>query len=150
MMRVVMSGAIIVLTLVLTVASSGIVLCETDCAANAHAAAADTSMNDRFGHDAASHCGGGQTDSARHNSSTPNRNSSRNTKHTGVHLHPRIVATATAEIQISTPLKFSASVAILAGFDAAICARSVKTLWNDSSPPPINSPSAFSTGVLRF
>jgi hypothetical protein len=150
MMRVAFRGAITVLALVLVFASAGVVLCETDCVASERAASAGASMNDGFGHDTGSHCAGEPMDSARHDTSTPNRNSSGNTKHTGAHLHPRLVATATAEIQIAPAITLSDFAVTAPAFISNLFARAQGNLWTNDSSPPINSPEAFSTRVLRI
>ena len=149
MMRAVTRGLMIVLALVFAAASAGTVLCEMACAAVGHTEAA-AAMSDNASGIATSHCDGEQMDSARHDMPMPNRNSGGNTKHSGVHSHPRIVATTTARIQISPARTFSASEVNAVVLGSALFVRTGQTLWHDNSPPPINFPSVFATGVLRI
>jgi hypothetical protein len=149
MMRVAMRALMIVLALLLAVASAGTVLCEMDCAAGGHTQAA-AAMSDSASGLATSHCDGEQMDSARHDMPAPHGSSGGNTKHGGVHLHPRIMATTTPRIQISPSLRFSGAVTGQIVFSATLAARTVETFRNDGSPPPINFPSVFSSGVLRI
>jgi hypothetical protein len=143
-----MRAAIIVLALMLAVASAGMALCEMDCAAGGHAASA-TAMMEHATSAATSHCDGEQMDSAQHDAPAQHGSSSGNTKH-GVHLHPRIVATASARIQISPKRAFSDIAVNSAAFGSGIFARVEGNLWNHSSSPPINFLPVFSTGVLRI
>jgi hypothetical protein len=140
-------SAIIVLALVLAVASAGTVLCEMDCAVFGHAASAAAMTDGSYG-GATLHCQGEQNEIAHHQMPAPHRTSSGNTKHSGAHLHARIVATATARVQISPVVTFSAVIPV--AFGAAICARTDEASWNDSSSPPVNSPSVFASSVLRI
>jgi hypothetical protein len=147
MMRVAIRGQIVVLALVLAIASAGTVLCEMDCVAGGHAEAS-TALRDSASGAAASHCDGEQMDPPRHD--MPNSDSGGNTKHSGAHSHPRIVATPGAEVQLSRALTLSNFAVAPASFGSAVIASIEGNLRNNNSSPPINSPSAFSTGVLRI
>lgn len=141
-------GAISLLVLMLVVASAGTVMCEMDCAAGGLADAAAARCAGAGGV-ATSHCNGEQMDSSRHDIPMPNGSPSGNTKHSGAHLHPRIVATAGAEVQISpAPISDFAVTPVSSG--PAIFARIEENLRNNNSSPPITPPSVFSTGVLRI
>jgi hypothetical protein len=148
MFRVAMRGSIVVLALVLVAAGAGTVLCEMDCAAGGHAEAAFAITATASGV-ATSHCDGEQMDSARQDMPSPHGSSNGNTKHSA-HLHPRIVATTTARIQISPKPTFSDFAVGSIVIGAAISARIEGSLRNYGSPPPISSPPVFSTGVLRI
>jgi hypothetical protein len=89
-------------------------------------------------------------ESARHDMPSPDGNSGGPTKHTGAHLHPRIVATATARIHISPALTFSDFVATPVSFGSAIFARIEANFRSNNSSPPINYPSVYSSSVLRI
>jgi hypothetical protein len=149
MMRVAIRGSIVVLALVLAVASAGTVLCEMDCAAGGHAEAA-AAMSDSASGVATSHCDGEQMDSARHDMPSPHGSSGGNTQHSVVHLHLRIVATVGAKAQISPPRILSNFAITPVSFGSAILVRLEANFQNNNSSPPIKSPSAFSTGVLRI
>jgi|SRR5579864_896479 len=149
MMRVAIRGSIVVLALVLAAASAGTVLCEMDCAAGGHAEAA-ASLSDSASGVATSHCDGEQMDSARHDMPTPHGSSGGNTKHSGAHSHLRIVATVSAEVQISPALILSNFAGTPVSFSSAILARRGANFWNRNSSPPIKSPPVFSAGVLRI
>ena len=149
MMRVAIRGQIVVLALVLAIASAGTVLCEMDCVAGGHIDSA-TATSDSASGVATSHCDGEQMDSARHDNPIPNSDSGGNTKHNGAHSHLRIVATATARIQIS-PVQILSDFAVTPVSSGAAISESVAGKFrNNSSSPPLKSPSVFSTGVLRI
>jgi hypothetical protein len=149
MMRVAIRGQIVVLALVLAIASAGTVLCEMDCVAGGHIDSA-TTMSDSASGVATSHCDGEQTDSPRHDVPAPHGSSDGNTKHSGGHSHPRIVATATASIQILPQRTFSNLAVISDLFSSCTFVGVEGNLRNNNSSPPINSPAVFSTGVLRI
>jgi len=149
MLRVAMRGSMIVLALVFVFAGVGTMLCDMDCAAHGHAASTAAAI-DGAARTASAHCGGEQNETSRHNMPASQGSSSRNTKHTGVHLHPRIVATTTARIQISPALTLSDFAGAPVYFSSAIPGQVAGNSWSNNSSPPIKSPSIFSTGVLRI
>jgi hypothetical protein len=142
-------AAIIVVVLVLAVASAGTVLCEMDCIAGRHAAS-PAAVTDDAASVATSHCAGELIQSMPHEMPSPHGSSGGNTKHSGVHLHPRIQAITIAKIQISSSLAFSGSVVTRVPVSVGFSPRNNKTSWNSNSSPPINSPSFFASGVLRI
>jgi hypothetical protein len=147
-MRFLLRGLIIVLALVLAIASGGTVLCEMDCAAGGHASPA-AAINDGMASTPTSHCDGEQMDSSHHTLS-PHGSSTENPKRGGAHLHPRIVATVAAGIQI-LPKRTSSDFAVNSVVvGSGIFVRVEANLWNHNSSPPINLPSVFSAGVLRI
>jgi hypothetical protein len=149
MMRVAIRGQIVVLALVLAIASAGKVLCEMDCAAGGHTEAS-AALRDSASGAAASHCDGEQMDSPRPDMPAPHGSSDGNSKHSGAHSHLRIVATATARIQIS-PAQILSDFAVTPVSSGAAISESVAGKFrNNSSSPPLKSPSVFSTGVLRI
>jgi len=149
MMRVAIRGQIVVLALVLAIASAGTVLCEMDCVAGGHAEAA-TAMSDSASGAATSHCDGEQMDSARQDKTMPNGDTGGNTKHNGAHSHSRIIATTITRIQIS-PAQILSGFAVTTAFSGTTFLESVAgNFRNNSSSPPLESPSVFSTGVLRI
>ncbi len=145
-MRTAMRGLMIVLVMTLAVASAGTVLCGMDCAAGGHAESVAAIAPTNSG---ASHCDGEQTDSLMKDMSAHHGSSGGNKKH-GAHSHSGNVATVTAEIQILPTSILSDFAATPANFGAAIFARAGQYSWKTNSSPPINSPSVFSTGVLRI
>jgi hypothetical protein len=149
MRRDAMRGFMILLALIFAFASAGTVLCETNCAAGA-SAASGAGMPDGSEKVATSHCDGEQTDASRQDAPVHHRNSGGNTKHDGAHSHLRIVATASAEVQVSPALTFSNFAATPVNFGAALFARVEQNSWNNNSSPPLKSSSVFSTGVLRI
>ncbi len=144
-MRIAMRGIMILLAVVLIVASAGTVLCEMDCAAGGHAESAAMTPTNA----GASHCDGEQMDSASRELGAHHGSSDGNKKH-GAHLHSGNVATVTAQIQILPTITLLDFAAIPVNFGAAIFARAGQYSWKTNSSPPINSPSVFSTGVLRI
>jgi hypothetical protein len=149
MIRVAMRGSMIVLALVFAIANAGTVLCDMDCAAGGRTEAA-AAMGDGASGAATSHCSAEQMDSSRHDMPAPHNSSGGNTKHSAVHLHPRIVATATARIQISPRHTSSYFVTDSVPSSSGILARGEANLRNNNSSPPIESPPVFSSSVLRI
>jgi hypothetical protein len=149
MIRVAIRGQIVVLALVLTIASAGTVLCEMDCVAGGRTEAA-TAMRDSASGVATSHCDGEQMDSARQDMPARHGSSDGNTKHSGGHSHPRILATPGAKLQLSRALTLSSFAVIPISSGPASLGNVAGNSWNNSTSPPLKSPSAFSTGVLRI
>jgi hypothetical protein len=147
MIRVAMRGSMIVLALAFAIANAGTVLCERDCATGGHSEAA-AAMSDNASGAATAHCVAEQMNSTRHDLPMSHKNSHGNTKHSAAHLHPRIVATATARVQISPSQTFSYFAAASTG--SGSFASVERNFWNRNSSPPIGFPPDFSTGVLRI
>jgi hypothetical protein len=157
MMRVVTRSAVILLALVLAVASAGTVLCEMECAAcgfetssraMTDGAADFDAINVASSSTAMPHCEGDQNETARNNTPVSHGPSSGTTHHHGVHVHPRIVATAAVGASISPSASIFAAVHTVS--DTVPPVYNFEFSSNNNSPPPINSPSVFATGVLRI
>ncbi len=149
MLRAAMRGFVIVLVLVFVVASAGTILCEMNCVAGDTGASA-AGMHDGSMKVAISHCDGERTESMQLDIPAPHGTSGGNTKHSGAHSHLRIVATATAEVQILPAITFSDFAITPANLAAPIFAGADQNFWNNNSSPPMNSPSVFSASVLRI
>jgi hypothetical protein len=143
----VLRGAIFGLALILAVASAGTTLCEMDCTASEHSDATVASTDTASNVDVMT-CHGGESDSALHNSSSPQGQSHRSPKHTGGHLHARIVATAAAKAPAARAVTISISSNLLSSIP--LPTKRNAFLQGNRIFPPINLSSAFATGVLRI
>jgi hypothetical protein len=158
MMRVAIRGSIVILALVLAVASAGTVMCEMNCAACGNETSGRTitdegtnvvlAANNASSSVVMAHCHGDRNETARNRMPASHDPSGGTTNHHGVHVHPRIVATAVAGISIS--LSVSIFRAIHTVSNAVPAVYTFEFSSNNNSSPPINSPFVFAAGVLRI